>query len=478
MQITRRNVLKSPLLIGVGMALNGLLSASAQDCLRPTWVKAKGNPLFPGLGVCDPEVKVYDNHVYLYATHDASPANTHFVMHNWWVWHTYDLVNWELVSILDPEQTYFGKPSSSCWGTDAAHRNGKYYFYFSMGPENIGVVEGDSPAGPWHDPLGHALIPKGSVDTEARDPGVLQEPDGTSYIVFGTFDYYIARLNEDMISLAEKPQRIHVISAEGPYGKGKTDDKPFLHRRGNTYYLSWGAYYGMSDSPYGPFDCKGSIIQADRISPKFGDVSRWQGLDMLPHPGNTKNWLAHDRHGTFFDLFGQNYLICNDESQPGTTPYFRDSILSYVRYRKNGEIDPIRINSIGVGQYDARLGMYATDFFKVKNAAVEEKPDGSFEVLVQKDGAQLVYPNVRSLHKDSNLQIKGRLLHAREMVIEARRGYTDGHELGRIKVTNESAQKPGRWTVPLRNLKEKDDLCLIFHGEGDDLAGLDYLSFA
>ena len=478
MQITRRDVLKSSLLIGAGITFNGLIPASAQACLQPTWVKSKGNPMFPGLGVCDPEVKLYDNQVYLYATHDASPANTRFVMHNWWVWHTYDLVNWELVSILEPEQTYFGKPSSSCWGTDAARRNGKYYFYFSMGPENIGVVEGDSPAGPWHDPLGHALIPKGSVDTEARDPGVLQEPDGTSYIVFGTFQYYIARLDEDMISLAEKPRRIQVINAEGPYGKGKTDDKPFLHRRGNTYYLSWGSYYGMSDSPYGPFDCKGCIIQADHVSPKFGDVSRWQGLDMIPHPSNTKNWLAHARHGTFFELFGQNYFICNDESQPGTTPYFRDSILSYVRYRQNGEIDPIRINSIGVGQYDARRGMYATDFFKVSGAIVEEKPDESFAVRVQRDGAQLVYPNVRNLQKDTSLRIKGSLLQSRELAIEVRRGSAEGHELGKIRVTQESAHQPGDWTVPLRDLKDKDDLCLIFRGGQEELAEIDFLSFA
>ncbi len=477
MPITRRDVLKSSLLTGAAVALDGLIPASAHAALQPLRVAAKGNPLFPGLGLCDPEVKVYNNQVYLYATHDASIRSTNFVMHNWWVWHTTDLVHWELVSVLKPQQTYFRKPSNSCWGTDAASRNGKYYFYFSMGPENIGVVEGPTPAGPWHDPLGHALIPKGSVDTEARDPGILQESDGTSYIVFGTFNYYIARLNEDMISLAEKPRLIHVNNAEGPYGKGKTDDKPFIHRRGDIYYLSWGSYYGMSNSPYGPYDCKGCIIQADRVAPEFRDVSKWQGLNMIPHPGNTKNWLAHDRHGTFFELFGQNYFICNDESQPGTTPYFRDSILSYVRYRKNGEIDPIRINAIGVGQYDARAGIYATDFFRVSGADVEEQPDGSFAVLIQNNGAQLTYPNIRNLQKDSRLHIDGQLLHPQGMMIEVRRGTAKGRELGKIKITKESALKSTHWTIPLRNLKEKDALCLVFHGGTGELATLRRLSF-
>lgn len=477
MSITRRDLLKTSLLTSAAVALDGILPASALATLQPLRVTAKGNPLFPGLGVCDPEVKVYNNQVYLYATHDASIRSTHFVMHNWWVWHTSDLVHWELVSVLKPEQTYLHKPSNSCWGTNAAARNGKYYFYFSMGPRNIGVVEGPTPAGPWHDPLGHALIANGSVDTQARDPGILQEPDGTSYIVFGTFNYYIARLNEDMISLAEKPRLIHIRNAEGPYGKGKTDDKPFIHRRGDIYYLSWGSYYGMSNSPYGPYDCKGCMIQADRVAPNFRDVSKWQGLNMIHDSGNTKNWLAHDRHGTFFTLFGQNYFICNDESQPGTTPYFRDSILSYVRYKNNGEIDPIYINPIGVGQYDARAGIYAADFFKISGAVVTEQQNGAFAVLVQQNGAHLTYPNIRNLKKNSTLKIKAHLLHPQDLVIEVRRGIAEGTELGKITITKESVHKSDHWTIPLRNLNEKDDLCLVFHGSHTEMASLEHLSF-
>ena len=233
----------------------------------------------------------------------------------------------------------------------------------------------------------------------------------------------------------------------------------------------------MSNSPYGPYDCKGPIIQADRMTPRFRDVRKWQGLNMIPHSENTTNWLGHDRHGTFFTLFGQNYFICNDESQPGTTPYFRDSILSYVRYRKNGEIDPIYINSIGVGQYDAHAGIYATDFFKVSGAEVEEQPDGSFAVRIENNVAQLTYPNIRNLKKDSRLQIKGRLLHPQDMMIEIRRGTALGSELGKIKITTDSARKSAHWTIPLNNLRERDDLCIVFHSERGELANIHQLSF-
>jgi hypothetical protein len=151
-----------------------------------------GNPIVTGVGLCDPQVRIYDNQAYLYATHDADPNSKGFVMNDWWVWHSEDMVHWEQVSTLKPEQTYWGKPSTECWATDAMRRNGKYYFYFSRGPEEIGVVQGDSPRGPWHDPIGKPLIAKGSVPTQARDPGILQEEDGTSYIVFGVWDFFIA----------------------------------------------------------------------------------------------------------------------------------------------------------------------------------------------------------------------------------------------------------------------------------------------
>jgi hypothetical protein len=42
--------------------------------------------------------------------------------------------------------------------------------------------------------------------------------------------------------------------------------------------------------------------------------------------------------------------------------------MSYVRYKDNGEIDPIRLTEIGVDQYDAPVGTEATDLFKTESA--------------------------------------------------------------------------------------------------------------
>ena len=85
--------------------------------------------------------------------------------------------------------------------------------------------------------------------------------------MFGCWDFYIAKLNEDMISLAETPRKILVDRKMGPYGPGKMDDKPFLHKRRGVYYLSWGCYYAMADNVYGPYTYKDSIIKAERAAP-------------------------------------------------------------------------------------------------------------------------------------------------------------------------------------------------------------------
>ena len=145
----------------------------------------------------------------------------------------------------------------------------EYYFYFSRGNNELGVVEGDTPTGPWTDPLHRPLVASGSVDTKARDPAILQEDDGTTYLIFGCWDYYIARLNDDMVTLAETPRKVAIEGKTGPYGAGKTDDKSYLHKYNGKYYLSWGCFYAMSDNVYGPYVYKGCIITQARTEPAF-----------------------------------------------------------------------------------------------------------------------------------------------------------------------------------------------------------------
>ncbi len=305
------------------------MSAPSKACDLP----CTGNPILPGIGLCDPHVRVFQDRLFLYATHDKSAANRSFVMEDWWVWTSTDLGHWTLAGTLRPEQTFFGRPDFRCWAVDAMDRDGKYFLYFSRGPAEIGVVVSRAPNGPWADPLGRPLISDGTIPTQARDPGLFREDDGACFIVFGLWTFHIARLGVDMISLDEPPRPITIRNPSGPYGPGKTDDKPYLHKRGNLYYLSWGCYYAISESLYGPYENQGSIIREEFVDPSMRDTGGI-GLD-------------HDRHGSFFEWQGRWYFICNELSRT-RSKWFRDTSLCLVDYASNGRILPLRLTPRGV----------------------------------------------------------------------------------------------------------------------------------
>ena len=471
MRFARRSALQAMGLgaaVGAGtLGMPALAGRAVHAACRP----ARGNPLLPGQGVCDPQVRVYGDTAYLYATHDASPASSDFAMYDWQIWSSQDLVDWKLAGTLMPAQTYFGRASSQCWATDAIHRDGLYYLYFSMGPRNIGVMVSDNPAGPWRDPLGKPLIAQGDVPTRSRDPGILQEADGTSYIVFGTFDFYIARLNPDMVSLAETPRLLKIEEPQGPYGRGRTDDKPFLHRRGESYYLSWGSYYAIGDSPYGPFRCKGPLLLPENVDAEFLDDSAGTRLDPLNRP---HDWLNFDRHGSFFEFRGQWYFACNDQSQPGSSPFFRNSVISHVHYRANGEIYPLRLTRTGVGRYDAQRGIRACDWFEASGACVEDR-DGR-PGAVFRSGGHACYPKISALAAETTMVGIMSRPFERSGTLEIRRSGPDGALLGSVGA-GDGGIAQGAFRVRLSSLRETDDLCLVLRGGEDASLALEKFVF-
>ncbi|HKK80892.1 MAG TPA: family 43 glycosylhydrolase, partial [Prolixibacteraceae bacterium] len=140
------------------------------------------NPIIPNKGANDPHIRIIDGKAYLSASHDKSASNTQFIMEDWWLWSSDDLVNWELEYTLKPEETYIEEPFTGCWATDIVKRNGKFYWYFSERNHQAGVMVGDSPSGPWKDPLGEPLLPEDLTPTHEYDMGIFQDTDGEYYI--------------------------------------------------------------------------------------------------------------------------------------------------------------------------------------------------------------------------------------------------------------------------------------------------------
>ncbi len=418
------------------------------------------NPIVPNMGLNDPHVHIFNGKAYVYATHDKSMENESFIMENWWIWSSADLVDWELESVLDPAETYIGVGFQSAWATDAAYRDGKYYWYFSELNEQTGVVVGKSPVGPWKDPLGKPFLARDLTPTHEYDISVIED-QGTHYAVFGVWDYYIARMGDDMISLAETPRKIIINNPVGPYGEDSTDDKPSVHERNGIFYLSWGAFYATSSNVYGPYEYKGVILNEESFAPGY-DAPTW------PHG------FKQGRHGSFFEWHKQWYFAYCDISQTGNR-YFRDTFISYVHYKDNGDIAPIRVDGIGVGEYDASQGkIEAEDYFTANNTIKQESPDGGFMVSTADGASAIGYHNVHGLKGKKHLTIRVSTPIALDSKIEVRKGSSTGPVIANLTIETDQPGVFGDFTTDLPELKDTENLYFVMNPPDGQSMNMDY----
>ncbi len=420
-------------------------AAAVVGCLTGMVFSAHAvNPIVPNRGLNDPHIHIFGDRAYVYASHDRSITNKTFIMDDWWVWSSPDLVHWTNECVIKPEETFIGKPFTGCWAVDAAARNGKYYFYFSQRNQQTGVMVGDSPVGPWRDPLGKPLLPSELTPTHEYDICVFQDDDAKPYIIFGVWDYYIARLNDDMISLAEPPRLLELDRKFGPYGEGKTDDKPNLHKANGHYYLTWGCFYAMADNVYGPYKFKGSVMDTNTsFAPGFASPT-WP------------NGPLQGRHGNFFTWHGQWYYTYGDISQTGNR-YFRDAFISYLHYKANGEIAPIRVDGLGVGEYRAPGKIDAEDFFAATNIIKQEITNG-FAVKATQSGGYLIFLNVRGLTNCARIKLQFSSV-VPSASIELRERDADGPLLAECKADGALTV-----TLPFTHSPASETLCLKFLG--------------
>ncbi|MGB5943948.1 MAG: family 43 glycosylhydrolase [Leeuwenhoekiella sp.] len=410
------------------------------------------NPIVPNVGLNDPHIHIFKDTAYVYASHDKSKNNEEFVMEDWWVWSSPDLVNWTERSKLKPADTYIGKDYNRCWATDVGYKDGKYYWYFSEGNEQTGVVMSNTPVGPWEDPLKKPLLTSGLTPTHEYDISIFEE-DGEHYIIFGVWNYYIAKLNADMISLAEEPKKITINNPRGPYNrdgsntKMPTDDKPFLHRYNGMYYLSWGCFYATSDNVYGPYDYKDSIVKESSFADGYSEPT-WP------------NGFLQGRHGSFFEWHNQWYFAYCDISQTGNR-YFRDTFISYVHYRESGEIETIRVDGIGVGQYDTSQGyIEAEDYFAAKNVDKIENPIGGFSAIATKEDAFLIFPNINNIADKSSIQFE--YVTNGMATIELREDSEEGRLIRTCDFSANDSRAYKKMSFPVTNLKNVKSLCIVF----------------
>ncbi len=409
--------------------------------------------IIPNQGICDPHIHIFNGKAYLYATHDRGPGQEIFRMDDWRIYSSDDLVNWTLETTIHPEDTFLGK-CEECYAPDAAERNGKYYFYFSHQQYQTGVMVSEAgPAGPFKDALGEPLLPPGLADTPSYDPTVFIDDDGnkTPYIMWGYTiggkHYYIARLNEDMISLAEEPRAVEIIN-------GWENDACWISKFNGVYYLnSHEGAYATSDSIYGPYTYRGKICKDC-----FTD------------------------HGTFFSFKGQDYFAYavpeNYERDEPLDRYYRTTKIVYAHLKENGEIVTDEfIKGTGVAKYDAGWEVIKGEWFFDKSGEVYKKEnDGGFEMRGIGNGSYLVFPNISNMPADAMIKVRVAKSGDTPCTMEIRKEGPHGELLGKCEIGNTGgADSFKNFGISLNNTAGSHGLCFVFRTEsGEELRFEDF----
>ena len=163
-------------------------------------------------------------------------------------------------------------------------------------------------------------------------------------------------------------------------------------------------------------------------------------------------------------------------SQTGSR-FFRNSFISYVHYRENGKITPIRVDGTGVGQYDASTGsIEAEDYFKASGITKIETREGGFIVADVEDGDFLTFPNIKGLGKKSSIEFRVSAL--QRTAIEIHQGSPGGDIIASYKLKKSGAQtSSAAYTFDFPPQKGTTSLSFVFRGRKDKLLNFDSFSF-
>jgi len=294
-----------------------------------------GNPLFPGW-YADPEVTVFGDRYWIYPTFSA-PYNRqlHFDAFS-----SPDLVRWtQHERILDHTRVSWAR--RAMWAPAAVERRGKYYLFFGANDVHegelggIGVAVADRPEGPFQDLLGKPLIGQIVHGAQPIDQFVFKDKDGQDYLIYGGWSHCnITRLKPDFTDLLPFP--------DGALFKEITPDRyvegPCMFIRNNKYYFMWSeggwtgpnysVAYAIGDSPLGPFQRIGKILQQDpAVATGAGHHS------VLNIPGTDEWYIVYHRR-PLTETDGNHRVTCIDR----------------MAFDDQGRIKPVAITHEGVAR--------------------------------------------------------------------------------------------------------------------------------
>ncbi len=292
-----------------------------------------GNPVFPGW-YADPEGAVFNQQYWIYPTYSAPYKQQVFLD----AFSSPDLVHWtKHPAILDTQRVKWAH--TAMWAPAIVYKDNKYFLFFGAndmqkdGAGGIGVAVADKPEGPFTDHLGKPLISEIRNGAQPIDQFVFRDKDGRYYIYYGGWGHCnVARLKNDFTALEPFADgNIYKEITPKEYVEG-----PFMFIRNNKYYFMWSeggwggpdyrVAYAIADSPLGPFERIGTILQQDTtVATSAGHHS------VIQVPGTDEWYIVYHRR-PLGETDRNHRVVCVDAMQFDT----------------EGKIIPVKITREGV----------------------------------------------------------------------------------------------------------------------------------
>ena len=153
------------------------LFAWAVACMLAAGEAGAQNPIIQTRYTADPAACVYGDTLYLYTSVDNEEGEG-YQKTIWQLYTTTDMVNWTDCGSVASLADFSWAGDNGAWAPHVVPRDGKWYMYAPIQLRGIGVLVGQSPCGPWRDPLQRALI---NHDIRDIDPTVFIDDAGQAY---------------------------------------------------------------------------------------------------------------------------------------------------------------------------------------------------------------------------------------------------------------------------------------------------------
>jgi beta-xylosidase len=294
-----------------------------------------GNPILPGW-YADPEAAVFGDTYWIYPTTSKPYAE----QVGFDAFSSPDLVHWTRhPNVLSMASIPWAK--QALWAPAVVEKDGRYYFFFSANDiqndnevGGIGVAVADRPEGPYRDLLGKPLIGEFHNGAQPIDQFVFKDDDGSWYMIYGGWRHAnMVRLKDDFSGI--------VPMADGSLYKEITPAPEYVEgslmfKRDGRYYFMWSeggwgepeysVAYAIAESPMGPFNRIGKILQQDP------EIATSAGHHSLIHAPGSDNW----------------YIVYHRRPLGETDRNHRVTAIDRMVFDAQGHILPVKMTRDGV----------------------------------------------------------------------------------------------------------------------------------